>query len=87
MRGHTTGRKSFHHPLVGDLTLGYQSMDLSGTSGQRLVAYFAEPGSPEDDALALLDMASPVAEPARGPVRPARVMTTPGRPERAVSSG
>ncbi|MET9251123.1 hypothetical protein [Nonomuraea sp. NPDC003709] len=31
VRAHTQGRKTFHHPDVGDLTLGCQSMQLEGT--------------------------------------------------------
>ncbi|MER5182524.1 helix-turn-helix transcriptional regulator [Streptomyces sp. NPDC002896] len=58
VRGNSYGRKTFHHPDVGDLTLGYQSMDLEGTPGHRLVVYYAEPGTPEHDALVLLDMAA-----------------------------
>ncbi|MCT9084715.1 MmyB family transcriptional regulator, partial [Streptomyces fulvoviolaceus] len=46
----------FHHPEVGDLTLGYQSMELEGTPGHRLITYYAEPGTAAYDALVLLDM-------------------------------
>ncbi|MEU6779428.1 helix-turn-helix transcriptional regulator [Nonomuraea angiospora] len=56
VRGHVQGRKTFHHPEVGDLTLGYQSMLLEGTPGHRLMTYYAEPGSPEYDAIVLLDL-------------------------------
>jgi transcriptional regulator with XRE-family HTH domain len=59
VRGHRTGTKHFHHPQVGDLTVGYQSMNLEGTPGQRLVAYFATPGTPDHDAMLLLDMLTP----------------------------
>ncbi|BBC29904.1 hypothetical protein SGFS_011980 [Streptomyces graminofaciens] len=38
------------------MTLGYQSMELEGTPGHRLIVYFAEPNTPEHDALVLLDM-------------------------------
>ncbi|MET7337385.1 transcriptional regulator [Nonomuraea sp. NPDC005650] len=58
VRAHPQGRKTFHHPDVGDLTLGYQSMQLEGTPGHRLVAYYAEPGTPEYDAMVLLDLAA-----------------------------
>ncbi|MFI9842894.1 helix-turn-helix transcriptional regulator [Nonomuraea sp. NPDC051941] len=58
VRAHTQGRKTFHHPDVGDLTLGYQSMQLEGTPGHRLVAYYAEPGTPGYDAMVLLDLAA-----------------------------
>ncbi|TPQ17968.1 helix-turn-helix transcriptional regulator [Streptomyces sporangiiformans] len=56
VRRHTHGSKTFHHPEVGDLTPDYQSMQLEGTQGQRFVAYFAEPGTPEHDKLVLLDV-------------------------------
>ncbi|WP_105974303.1 helix-turn-helix transcriptional regulator [Streptomyces geranii] len=56
VKGHSYGRKTFHHPDVGDLTLGYQSMELEGTSGHRMVTYFAEPGTADHDAVVLLDL-------------------------------
>ncbi|SDP82510.1 Helix-turn-helix domain-containing protein, partial [Streptomyces sp. cf386] len=56
IKGHSYGRKTFHHPEVGDLTLGHQSMQLEGTPGHRLLTYYAEPGTPDYDALVLLDM-------------------------------
>jgi transcriptional regulator with XRE-family HTH domain len=54
VRLHRTGIKRLHHPVVGDLTLAYESMELTADSGLRLNAYSAEPGSPSSDALALL---------------------------------
>jgi hypothetical protein len=56
VRGSTHGRKSFHRPEVGDLTLGHRSMQLEGTPGHRLVMYYAEPGTPDHDAIVLLDL-------------------------------
>ncbi|WP_052229763.1 helix-turn-helix transcriptional regulator [Streptomyces sp. CT34] len=53
------GQKTFHHPQVGTLTLGFQSMQLEGTPGQRLNAYHADPGTPDYDAMVLLDMLTP----------------------------
>ncbi|MFC7329775.1 helix-turn-helix transcriptional regulator [Marinactinospora rubrisoli] len=58
------GTKTFHHPEVGVLTLGYQTMELAGTPGQRLFAYHAEPGTPDHDAMVLLDMSAPEHAPA-----------------------
>jgi transcriptional regulator with XRE-family HTH domain len=51
---HRTGVKRFHHPVVGDLTLDFERLDLPGDSGQRMLAYSAEPGSPSQQALQLL---------------------------------
>jgi len=51
-------QKTFHHPQVGTITLGFQGMELEGTPGQRLGVYIAEPGTPDYDAMVLLDMAA-----------------------------
>lgn len=51
---HQTGTKRFRHPLVGDVTLGYEALDLPADPGQRLNVYTAEPGSPSQHALDLL---------------------------------
>ncbi|MGW2518557.1 MmyB family transcriptional regulator [Streptomyces sp. NPDC001617] len=45
-----------HHPEVGDLTLGHQAMQLEGTPGHRELMFFAEPGTPDHDAIVLLDL-------------------------------
>ncbi|CAI7977050.1 Helix-turn-helix transcriptional regulator [Frankia sp. Hr75.2] len=58
VKGHSHGRKTFHHPDVGHLALGYQSLRLEGTPDHRLVVYYAEPGTPDYDALLLLDLAA-----------------------------
>ncbi len=59
-------KKTFHHPHVGTITLGFQGMQLEGTPGQRLGVYVAEPGTPDYDAMILLDMTAPVT-----PAKPA----------------
>ncbi|MCL7380003.1 helix-turn-helix transcriptional regulator [Streptomyces sp. 35G-GA-8] len=59
-RYEVTGRKittkTFQHPQVGNLTLGFQGMALEGTPGHRMGIYTAEPGTPDHDAMLLLDM-------------------------------
>ena len=66
-RYEVTGRKpvqkTFHHPQVGTLTLTSQSLHIEGTPGQRISVYTAEPGSPDHDALLLLDMTAGVPSP------------------------
>jgi transcriptional regulator with XRE-family HTH domain len=57
--GRQPARKTFHHPDVGTITLAAQSMNLEDTPGQRLGVYVAEPGTPDHDALLLLDMTAP----------------------------
>src|SRR6266705_808479 len=51
---HTTGVKRFHHPVVGDLELAFESFPLAADPGQSLLTYTAEPGSPSQEALNLL---------------------------------
>lgn len=51
---HRTGRKRFHHPLVGDLELDYEAFELAGDPGQRINVYTAPPDSAADQALRLL---------------------------------
>jgi hypothetical protein len=54
VRQHTGGTKVFHHPVVGDLTLDYNTLPLPADPGLSLTAYTAEPGSPAAEKLALL---------------------------------
>jgi MmyB-like transcription regulator ligand binding domain/Helix-turn-helix domain len=65
---HRTGVKRFHHPIVGDLTLGFEAFDLPADAGQRMLVYTAEPGSPSHDAMQLL--ASWASTPAAAAVAP-----------------
>ncbi|WP_432196427.1 helix-turn-helix domain-containing protein [Streptomyces sp. bgisy027] len=48
------GVKPLRHPLVGELTLNFESFRLTDGSGQTLITYHAEPGSPSAQALRLL---------------------------------
>jgi len=54
VRFHRTGRKRLHHPVVGDLDLAYEAMELPSDPGLTLLAYTAEPATPTHDALSLL---------------------------------
>ncbi len=63
---HRTGTKQLHHPIVGDLTLAYEALELPADHGQRILVYTAEPASPSDDALKLLatwSATTPLTEP------------------------
>jgi transcriptional regulator with XRE-family HTH domain len=51
---HRTGTKRLHHPVVGEVTLNFEALELAADPGQRLNIYAAEPGSPSHDALNLL---------------------------------
>ncbi|MFI5694818.1 helix-turn-helix transcriptional regulator [Kribbella sp. NPDC051586] len=54
VRVHRTGTKQFRHPVVGELTFGFEAMELSADSGLTLTAYTPEPDSPSAEALKLL---------------------------------
>jgi hypothetical protein len=43
VRHHGSGAKTYHHPIVGELTLAYEGLELA-----------AEPGTPSEEALRLL---------------------------------
>ncbi|MCT7353267.1 helix-turn-helix transcriptional regulator [Streptomyces sp. 15-116A] len=51
-KGH--GTKRMRHPLVGELTLAYETFHLPDDPDQALITYHAEPGSPSAEALRLL---------------------------------
>ncbi|HEY3748690.1 MAG TPA: helix-turn-helix transcriptional regulator [Pseudonocardiaceae bacterium] len=50
----TYGNKRYHHPVVGDMTLGYEALNPVGDPEQNIGLYTAEPGSPSEQALRLL---------------------------------
>lgn len=54
VRFHRSGLKNVHHPVIGDLQLSFEAMDLPADPGLSLVVYSAEPGSASDDGLRLL---------------------------------
>jgi hypothetical protein len=54
VRLHHAGVQRFRHPVVGDLTVGFNALELPTDPGLTLTVYTAEPGSPSDEKLALL---------------------------------
>lgn len=54
VREHRTGIKHVHHPVVGDLSLSFETMDLASERGLQMLVFSAEPGSPSADGLQLL---------------------------------
>jgi hypothetical protein len=51
VRQYRSGTQPFRHPLVGDLTLSYEALQLTTDIGLTLVVYTAEPDSPSQEAL------------------------------------
>jgi transcriptional regulator with XRE-family HTH domain len=54
VRFHRTGVKRLHHPIVGDLELSYEGLDLPADPGWHLYTFTAAPGTSSDDRLRLL---------------------------------
>jgi transcriptional regulator with XRE-family HTH domain len=54
VRTHRTGKKRIDHPIVGELRLDYEALDLVADPGLVLFSYSAEPGSESERSLALL---------------------------------
>jgi transcriptional regulator with XRE-family HTH domain len=54
VRVHRNGVKHFRHPVVGDLKLSYEAMNLAADPGLQIIAYSAEAGTSSHDALKLL---------------------------------
>ncbi|MGW0910536.1 helix-turn-helix transcriptional regulator [Streptomyces sp. NPDC002784] len=54
VREKSYGIKRLRHPLVGELTLNFETFTLTDGSEQSLITYHPEPGSPSAEALRLL---------------------------------
>jgi transcriptional regulator with XRE-family HTH domain len=54
VRFHSTAIKHFHHPVVGDLSLSFNRLDIAADRGLTLSTYAAEPGSRAEETLNLL---------------------------------
>ena len=72
------GQKTFLNPELGRMTLSHEVLEVVRTQDQRLVVYSAEPGTPDHDAIVLLDVkgtgalncaAAPSEEPVVHPVK------------------
>lgn len=64
VRFHNTGVKHFNHPVVGELHLRFNRLDLAADPGLTLFTYAAEPGSRSEDALKLLGSWAATIDPA-----------------------
>ena len=54
VRHHGTGFKTFNHPVVGEMTLAFEGLEMAAEPGLTLTIYAAEPGSPSSERLQLL---------------------------------
>ncbi|MBL3681917.1 helix-turn-helix transcriptional regulator [Leucobacter aridicollis] len=74
VRHHGTGFKTFHHAVVGEMTLAYEGMEMESEPGLSITIYAAEPGSESAEKLHLL--ASWAASEYAAPTRAADVPLT-----------
>ena len=54
VRFHASAVKHFDHPVVGELSLSFNRLDIAADHGLTLFTYAAEPGSRSEQALNLL---------------------------------
>jgi hypothetical protein len=54
VREKASGTKRYHHPIVGELTLNFETLVPPGAPDQAMITYVAEPGSESETALRLL---------------------------------
>jgi transcriptional regulator with XRE-family HTH domain len=54
VRLHSGGYKDFRHPVVGNLHLAFDALELPNGPGLTLTAYSADPGTASEDGLRLL---------------------------------
>ncbi|MET7334542.1 helix-turn-helix transcriptional regulator [Nonomuraea sp. NPDC005650] len=64
------GEKTLRHPEVGTMTLSHEGLSLNRAQGQRLIVYMAPPGSPDHDAMTLLDLAASTSSGGPGATAP-----------------
>jgi hypothetical protein len=63
VRFHDAAVKHLHHPIVGELSLSFNRLDLAADDGLTIFTYVAEPGSRSEDALQLLGSWAATADP------------------------
>ncbi|RHA38831.1 helix-turn-helix domain-containing protein [Cellulomonas rhizosphaerae] len=54
VRLHRTGRKHVRHPVVGELHLDFEVLDLPADPGLTLITFTSPAGSPDEDAVRML---------------------------------
>lgn len=71
VRAMAGGRKRMHHPVVGDLELDWQVLQVLSSTDQMLVTYTAPVGSPSHQALRILNSwTADAAHEVRAPMNP-----------------
>ena len=71
VRFHATAVKHLAHPVVGELSLSFNRLDIAADQGLTMFTYAAEPGSRSEEALSLLGSWAATVDPADS-ARPTR---------------
>ncbi|HYN52775.1 MAG TPA: transcriptional regulator, partial [Thermoleophilaceae bacterium] len=69
VRFHATAVKHLNHPVVGELSLSFNRLDIAADHGLTMFTYAAEPGSRSEEALKLLGSWTATPSPAATPPR------------------
>ncbi|MGZ0199553.1 helix-turn-helix domain-containing protein [Streptomyces sp. RM1] len=77
VRERTSGAKRFHNPVVGSITLRYESLADTSAPGQTLMIFTAEADSTHEQSLRLLATALPVDADGPRPARPGHALANP----------
>jgi len=64
VRFHATAVKNVNHPVVGEMSLNFNRLDIAADHGLTLFTYVAEPGSRSEEALTLLGSWAATIDPA-----------------------
>ncbi|TVT35199.1 helix-turn-helix transcriptional regulator [Amycolatopsis rhizosphaerae] len=75
VRRKTSGQKEFDHPVAGRLSLDYEVLEPASSTGLRIVAYHAEPGT--DSHAGLWRLATPLRVPVPAGAQAPATATTP----------
>jgi transcriptional regulator with XRE-family HTH domain len=65
VRFHQAGTKRLNHPVVGEIEISYEVMELSADSGLTIAVFTTEPGSRSEQALELLGSWAATPDPTR----------------------
>ena len=83
VRYYRSGIQPFHHPVVGDLTLNYDALEIPADPGLTIVAHSADPGSPSQPALDPARQLDLAGRSACHPIRPPHLSAGTPRPSAA----
>lgn len=64
VRFHQAGTKRLNHPVIGEIEISYEVMELSADSGLTIAVFTTEAGSRSEEALSLLGSWAATPEPA-----------------------